>query len=144
MRRRFKLLAIAVTVPVCVLAVPGSVAVVPLIILGFSAGFLVPDRPVAAGSLMAAVFFAPSILLGATWFFFSPSVSLGAIWFADQWHRYYPLTLNKSLATLIVIGNIAVGYLAVWGWAVFLGYMGAGVALRRQLRAGVPPPAGAS
>ncbi len=126
MSRNPRLLPVAVAVAAGLLFVPGSWAWLVLLVSMFVAGCLIPDRPVAVSTAMTALGLFPCALLLAI---------TGASWITSGWHGIYPLRLDSWPGALFVAGDLTVRVIVTWGWAVFAAYMGAGIALRRRLRA---------
>ena len=124
MRSALHLVAVGVGVLVCALFAPALVGFL-LCAPPLAAGFLWPDRPVAVGTATSA-----GIAVASA----ARYLIAGEIWLTRDWHGLYPLRFDWSWSALLVAADIAVEYLTVWGWAVFLGYMSAGIALRLRLR----------
>ncbi len=121
-----RLLPVAVAFVAGVLFVPGLYVWLALLVPMFVAGCLYSDRPVAAATTLMALGYLPCALLLAV---------LGVSWFTNGWFGYLPLRFNLSPATLLLVGDLVVELFYTWGWAVVAAYMGAGVILRRRIRA---------
>ena len=132
MARCYRLLPVAVAVAISVLVLPQLLVLPVLLALMFVAGCLLPDRPVAVASAMAAVFLLPCAVVLAV---------IGASWFPGGWQVFYPLRFGYPLrftaspAMLLAVGDLVVQVIYAWGWAVVAAYMGAGTALRLRNRA---------
>ena len=126
MGQGYRLVPVGLAVVVAVLVVPGPFDFLVLLVLMFVAGCLSADRPVAAATAITAVILLPCSVLLAV---------VGASWFARDWHGYYPLRFDVAPVTLYAAGDLIVGIFTVWGWAVVAAYMGAGIVLRRRIRA---------
>ena len=120
-----RLLAVGFAVVALVLVCPVTFVGLPFLVLLFLAGWLSPDRPVAAASALTALGLLASVARLAV---------TGEHWLSNNWHGYYAPDLDLSLAALLVAGDLLVEMFRVWGWAVFMAYMAAGIALRRRIR----------
>ena len=96
-----------------------------LLLLLFLAGWLSPDHPVAVATAMTAMGLGGSVVRLAV---------TGEHWVFNDWHGRYPLEFDFPLGALFVGGDFVVEILSVWGWAVFMAYIGAGIAVRRRIR----------
>ena len=126
--------ACGVVVVVSLLVLPQPYVFPVLLAVMFVAGWLSPDHPVAAATAVAAVFLLPCSVILAL---------IGASWFPSGWEAFYPVRFGYPIrfepfpATWTMVGDLVVGILYTWGWAVGASYMGAGIALRLRNRAAV-------
>lgn len=92
----------------------------------FGASWLFPEHPVAVATVVTGL----GLLPGFVVLFVSADA-----WFAHYWGGFNPLSFDWAPAFLLVAADLVVNLVVCWGWMVFVAYMGAGMALRRRLRA---------
>ena len=121
------LLLVAIAAVAGVVLLPEWVGVLILPVTVFAAGWLFPEHPVGTATAVTAFTILPGVV----------TLLLRAdSWFTHYWDGYNLLSFDLVPAFLLVAVDFAVNILVAWGWLVFAGYMGAGIALRlRKLAA---------
>ena len=95
-----------------------------LLALMFVVGWLSPEHPVAAATVLTGVMVLPCVVV---------LDARAAFWFTG--YGYNLRSFDLVPAYLLVVADFAVNIVVTWGWMVFSAYMGAGIALRLRKRA---------
>ena len=126
MRQGVKLLVVLGAAVAGLLLLPGWSGILIMLALMFVLGWLVPDHPVAAATI---------------WYGLSLTASLVTLavatdcWLVSGCGVFYPLGFDLAPVLLFEVVQVAVYLFVGWGWMVVTSYMGAGLALRRRIRA---------
>ena len=126
MRPGLTVLLVATAAVAGILLVPVWLGVLILLGAVFVAGWLFPEHPVAVGTVVIGLGWLPGFVV--------LFMSAGS-WFTRYWAGFNPLSFDWTPAYLLVAADLAVNLVVCWGWMVFVAYMGAGLSLRRRIRA---------
>lgn len=126
MRPGPKLLLVAVAAAAGILVLPAWLG--GLIVLGSVCGasWLFAEHPVAVATVVTGLGLLPGLVV-----LFVRADS----WLTHYWDGFNPLSFDWAPAFLLVAADLVVNLVVCWGWMAFVAYMGAGMALRRRLRA---------
>ena len=120
------LLLVAIAAVAGVVLLPEWVGFLILPVTVLAAGWLFPEHPVVTATAVAAFTILPGVVM---------LLLRADSWFTHYWDGYNLLSFDLAPAFLLVAVDFAVNILVAWGWLVFAGYMGAGIALRLRKRA---------